>query len=243
MLIELAGIPAEVICRHPENEEFLRDYATDREPLFSVAPSDADLKRMQEDYDRRNAVQGLPKGRRRREQLENSAVHSLLAEKLTEYGVLLMHGSALCMDGQAYVFTAKSGTGKSTHARLWREAFGRRVWMINDDKPLLRIGEDGVTVFGSPWSGKHRLGRNAGAGLKAIVCLRRGAENRIEPVSGAEAFPTVLSQCFRSSDPACEARILRLEKRLLERAEFYRLECNMRPEAALVAWEGMNGRR
>ena len=236
MLIELAGIPAEVVCRYPENEDFLRDYATDRAPLFTVAPTEEDLMRMQEDYDRKSETEGRPKGRRGPAFLENSAVHSLLAEKLTEYGVLLMHGSALCMDGQAYVFTARSGTGKSTHARLWRETFGERVWMINDDKPLLRIGEDGVAVYGSPWDGKHHLSRNAGAELKAVVCLRRGRENRIEAIGGAEAFPVVLSQCYRSPDPVCEARILELERRLLDRAEFYRLDCNTRPEAALVAW-------
>ena len=79
----------------------------------------------------------------------------LLAEKPTAYNVLLMHGSALCMDGQPIVFTAPSGTGKSTHTRLWREMFGSRVWMIYDDKPMLKITGEGVWAYG------HTLERKA----------------------------------------------------------------------------------
>ena len=83
------------------------------------------------------------------------------------------------MDGAAYLFTAPSGTGKSTHTRLWREVFGDRVWMINDDKPMLRISENLVTAYGTPWNGKHHISRNASAPLKAIVQLNRGKENII----------------------------------------------------------------
>lgn len=95
----------------------------------------------------------------------------MLAAALLYYNILLMHGSALCMDGEAYIFAAPSGTGKSTHARLWREVFGDRVWMINDDKPLVRVEEERAFVFGSPWCGKHKLGCNGSARLKAVVEL------------------------------------------------------------------------
>ena len=119
-------------------------------------------------------------------------LHALLAEKLVAYGALLMHGSALCMDGNAYIFTAKSGTGKSTHARLWREAFGDRVWMINDDKPMIRVDE--MRVYGTPWDGKHHLSRNASAPLKAIVKLERAEENRVAPLAKADAFQAAPSR-------------------------------------------------
>ena len=67
------------------------------------------------------------------------------------------------------MFTAPSGTGKSTHARLWREAFGERVVMINDDKPLLLVRPEGVTVYGTPFRGKHGLGGDRSAPLRAIA--------------------------------------------------------------------------
>ncbi len=240
MWIEIAGVPAEVICRYAENEAFFREYVTDRPPLFSIAPTRGDLERMQADFDRMDEAEGRRKRPRPDVQLENNAIHALLSEKMAEHSVLLMHGSALCMDGEAYIFTAPSGTGKSTHARLWREVFGERVWMINDDKPMLRIGEDGTTVFGTPWNGKHRLGRNAGAPLKAIVRLGRDEKNHIEPLDKADAFLLLLRQAYSSSDPAVTARILAMEKRLLDTAAFYTLGCNREPDAARVAWEGMN---
>lgn len=239
MLIEIAGVPAEVICRYPENERFLQDYASDSPPWFTVAPHSDDLIRMQRDFDRMDEADGVPKHKRPDGFLENNAIHALLAERLVEHDVLLMHGSALCMDGEAYIFTAESGTGKSTHARLWREVFGKRVWMINDDKPMLRIEESGVTVYGTPWDGKHHLSRNASAPLKAIVKLERDETNHIAPLAKADAFPVLMKQCYSSKHPATMARIMELEKRLLDVAELYRLGCGMTPDAAHVAWEAM----
>lgn len=240
MLIEIAGVPAEVICRYPENEKFLRDYESDRPPMFTVAPDADDWSRMQAEFDRMDEAEGIPKHRRTDAFLENNAIHALLAEKLVEHNVLLMHGSALCMDGEAYIFTAKSGTGKSTHARLWREVFGDHVWMINDDKPLLRIEVSGVTVWGTPWDGKHHLSRNTSAPLKAIVELNRGTENRIEPLACADAFQVLVKHCFVSDQQVMRRSVFALETELLGQVKFFRLFCNMRPEAALTAWRGMH---
>ncbi len=240
MIVELAGVTAQVLCRFPENEVFLRDYSSDGNPAFTIAPDDADLAQMQADFDRTDEAEGIPKHKRTDGFLENNAIHSMLAERLVWENVLLMHGSALCMDGEAYIFTAKSGTGKSTHARLWREVFGDRVWMINDDKPMLRIGETGIRVYGTPWDGKHHLSRNASAKLKAIVNLTRDESNHIAHMSRADAFPVLMKQCFGSKHPATMARVIELEKQLLDAVDFYTLGCNMEPEAALTAWEGIH---
>lgn len=238
--VELAEVPIGVRCRHANTVTFLREYQTEREPAFTVEPDPADLEQAQAEADRQDEAEGREPHRRPEPQLESLALHRLLAERLPEYDVLLMHGSALCMDGAGYIFTAPSGTGKSTHAALWRQVFGQRVRMLNDDKPLLRIREDGVTVFGSPWAGKHRLSCNASAPLRAIARLERAAENRIEPMSRTEAFPVLLAQAYSSRDPAVMARILRLERRILESVRFYTLRCNMEPEAARIALAGMS---
>lgn len=240
--MELAGVPCRIRCRYSYNRDHLRDYVTDRAPLFVVEPSEEDLRKMQADFDRMNEAQGVACRSYSDSFLENNAIHALLAEELVKHDVVLMHGSALCMDGEAYIFTAASGTGKSTHSRLWREKFGERVWMINDDKPLLKIEKNLVTVWGSPWDGKHRLSRNASAPLKALVWLTRDETNHIEPMSRADAFPVILRQIYHSDDPAVMTHIMELEKTLLEEAELYRLGCNMSPEAAVTAFEGMNHR-
>ena len=241
-VVELAETPVRIRCRFEENRRFLRDYLSDKEPLFTVEPTADDLARMQTDVDQMDRTNGRRPRPRPEYFLENNAIHALLAEGLVKYDALLTHGSTLCMDGQAYVFTAPSGTGKSSHSSLWRKAFGDRVWMVNDDKPLLRIKEDGVAAFGTPWDGKSRLSRNASAPLKAVVWLTRDVVNHIEPMSRAAAFPILMSQCFASKIPATMKRIVELEKTLLNAAEFYKLGCNLDPEAAIVAYEGMNAR-
>lgn len=144
------------------------------------------------------------------------------------------------MDGIAYLFTAKSGTGKSTHTRLWREVFGPRAVMINDDKPLLKIGERGVTVYGTPWDGKHRLSGNISAPLKAVCILERGVRNRIFPISAREAWPMLLQQSNRPQKPDKLKKTIQMADALAHRVLLYRLYCNMSPDAVKTAWAGMN---
>jgi len=175
------------------------------------------------------------------EYLESLAVYRKIAEVLPERKTLLFHGSALAVDGQGYLFTAKSGTGKSTHAALWRQCFGDRVVMINDDKPLLQVTDEGVYVCGTPWNGKHRLGCNRRVPLKAVCILERAEENRICRISHKEAWPILLQQSYRSERPEGFAQTLKLLDSIRETTAFYRLGCNMEPEAARLAYETLSG--
>lgn len=173
--------------------------------------------------------------------LEELAVHRMLAETLIEYDTVLFHGSCIAVDGTAYLFAAPSGTGKSTHARLWRELLGERAVMVNDDKPMLHIGET-VTAFGSPWNGKERLGENISAPLKAICFLSRAEENRIERASAPEIYPQMMFQIYRPKNPELMQKTLALTDRLLERVSLYRLACNMDPAVAELSFGVMSGK-
>ena len=231
----------EVEYRHEVNRTFMKDYLSSRAPQISIVPSEKDFSDAAELLRAKSVQDGEPDARYSGDFVENCAIHGLIVQQLVSCGVLLMHGSALCMDGRAYIFSAPSGTGKSTHARLWREVFGERVWMINDDKPLLRFRENGVDVWGSPWDGKHRLSRNASASLQAVIFLRRGMENRIRPMTAVDAFPFLLSQPYSSDDMQTMEKIAGMQQILLRQIRFYRLECNMEPEAAMTAWKGVRG--
>lgn len=237
--VEIAGIPAEIRCTFPENKRFFEGYFTDKEPLITVEPTHDDWEQMQKEIDVVADMNGTPRQRRSDSSLENTAIHALMAEKLTAYNGLLMHGSALCMDGQAVVFLAHSGTGKSTHSRIWRETFGDRVWMINDDKPIFRVIDGKAFVYGTPWSGQYRLSRNASAPLKAMVLLARSEKNKIVPITKIEAFPMLMPYAYFSKKPDTMKQILEVESKLVDAAEFYVLGCNMSPEAAEVAYEGI----
>ena len=181
-IYQIAGKNIELISIHKAVHRLCRDYRAEGGPDFRVEIGQADL-----DYERSRATIDASDA-----YLEALAVYRKIAEKMPEYDTVLMHGSAAALDGEAYLFTAKSGVGKSTHARLWREVFGARVVMVNDDKPLVRITDSGVTVYGTPWNGKHRLGENISAPLRAVCILERAEENMIRPVTKAEAYPALL---------------------------------------------------
>ena len=240
--VEIAGVPLLLRCRHKVNQDFFQDYFTDRRPELEIEISDEDLERTllkAEEYEGKEQVyRHLHIG----PYLENNAIHEKIAKGLAAYDILLLHGSALSMDGQAYIFTAASGTGKSTHARLWREAFKDRVSMINDDKPLLKLQDDRVLVYGTPWDGKHKLSTNTSAPVRAIAHLVRSQENSVRALTSAEGFQILLRHSLWPDRPEERIKVLALQKKLIERLRFYELRCNMQPEAAMISWSGMQGR-
>ena len=171
--------------------------------------------------------------------LETLAVYRKIAEWMPMQDTLLLHGSVIAVDGKAYLFTASSGTGKSTHTRLWREFFGNRAVMINDDKPLLWITKDSVIAYGTPWDGKHRLSTNTHAPVVGICILRRGKENKIREITAREAYPMLLQQCYRPMDKQAMIRTMQVLDQLKERVSFYELYCNISQEAVEVAYNRM----
>ncbi|MBO5340900.1 MAG: hypothetical protein J6A62_07880 [Oscillospiraceae bacterium] len=164
--------------------------------------------------------------------------------QLLGFNGMLLHASAVVLDGKAYLFSAPSGTGKSTHTALWRRVFGEdRTKILNDDKPALRL-EDGVFyAYGTPWSGKTDQNINTRVPLAGICILSRGEENIICPYKGQRAIHDILEQTIRPRDQRLTEKLLELLDRLLRTVPVWKMECNMDPQAALVAWEAMSADR
>lgn len=171
--------------------------------------------------------------------LETLAVYRKIAVRLLDFDVFLMHGVALGLDGRAYLFTAPSGVGKTTHTRFWCEMYPD-AFIINGDKPLIKITDNGVLVCGTPWAGKEGLNRNVSLPLKAVCILFRGKENIIEPVDFGRIYPLVIGQTYRPSDEKNMQKTLKLIKKLGKNVHFYTLFCNLEPDAARIAKEGMD---
>ncbi len=153
---------------------------------------------------------------------------------------MIFHCSALAVDGKAYLFTAPSGTGKSTHARLWRELLGDKVTMINDDKPIIRLIDGKFYVYGTPWQGKHNLGVNDRAEISAVIEVKRGEQNTIEKIAKDKLILTVFNQTIRPSDPQKMMNLMDLTDKLLRSVETYRLYCNTDISAAKIAYEALS---
>ncbi|OZG64878.1 hypothetical protein BHAP_0815 [Bifidobacterium hapali] len=115
--------------------------------------------------------------------LETLVVLRAIAEKGPSLGRVLFHGATIEYDGRAYIFTAPSGTGKTTHIRMWRKVFGSKVDIINGDKPLLHIDESSgeVRAFGTPWAGKENWQRNVSAPLAGICVVTRAVDDGSYP--------------------------------------------------------------
>lgn len=241
--IKLAEIVIEIHALYAETKEFCREYLTGNDgelPAFPVTITPEDIQYEREKSAGEDLKEGHPVRHFSAPYLETLAVYRKIAERMPEYGVILFHGSAIALDGTGYLFAAKSGTGKSTHTSLWREQFGDRAVMVNDDKPLIKISEKGVFVCGTPWDGKHHLSSNISAPLKAVCLLGRGRQNKINEVRIQEAYPRLIQQVFRPSSPEQMQKVLMLLDVMLHQVRLFQMECNMESAAALTAYQGMN---
>jgi hypothetical protein len=242
MTIELAGITFRILSQYPDIERLCHAYKTmdPSEIELRISLGDITLERersARDDIRCGRQVKDWPDG-----YLETLAVYRKIAERIPAYNTFLFHGSCVAVDGIGYLFTAKSGTGKSTHSRLWRELLGDRAVMVNDDKPLIRVNPDGTaTVYGTPWDGKHHLSTNIAVPLKAICILERAKQNTIRQITAGEAYPMLLQQAYRPMDSMALSKTLTLIDRLTASVSLWRLGCNRDIEAARVAYEAMKG--
>lgn len=170
--------------------------------------------------------------------IEYMETGSVFYHNLIRHGGFLLHASAVVLDDKAYLFSAPSGTGKSTHTSLWLKEFpGAQI--LNDDKPAIRITEDGIFVYGTPWSGKTNLNLNRKVPLQGIAFLQRGEKNSITPLSSIKALEMILNQTVRPGKKESASGLLDLLDQVLKRIPIYQLTCNMEPEAAHTSYEAM----
>lgn len=111
------------------------------------------------------------------------------------HDTVLTHASCIRYNGKAYLFLGKSGTGKSTHSRMWLGAFDGAE-LMNDDHPVIRINADGEAVaYGSPWSGKTRCYKNLEAPVGGVVRISRAPYNRARRLSVIESYASLMTSC------------------------------------------------
>ena len=235
---KIAEKVVEITSIYEDVHTYCAAYRTAEAADYAVTICRADIDYERERAHREAIYEGLPVHIFSDAEYEKTAVYRKIADHMIAYDTLLLHGSVVAVDGEAYLFTAKSGTGKSTHTRLWREYFGDRAVMVNDDKPLIHVGET-ATVYGTPYNGKHRLGTNIAVPLKAICILTRSAQNHIESVTRGQVYALLVQQVYRSPGIAKMQKTLQLVDRLSEQVRLYRLGCNTDVSAAEVSYRGM----
>ena len=237
--LRIAGHTARVTSLFERTPQYFRAYLSDDAPSFSVTVTREDIAFEQQDLLEEALREGFKPRTFTDPFLERASIQRRFAEFLLDHDTLLLHGSAIALDGQGYLFTADSGTGKSTHTRLWREVFGDRAVMVNDDKPFIQLTRDGALLHGSPWSGKHGLDANITVPLKGICILERGSENCIRRISPEEAMPMLLHQSGSPLSPELLSQYHALINTLATKVPLWSMECTKDPQAALVAHNAM----
>ena len=236
-VMEIAGFAFRVEPLFETTRLYCRAFLTDREPEYLIQVLPEQLALEQQLLDQEADEEGLKRRKFADPFLERSWIQRRVAQALIERNVLLLHGSTVAVDGLAYLFTAPCGTGKSTHTRLWREVFGERAVMVNDDKPFLRFTKDGVYAYGSPWTGKHGLGSNIYCPLKGICVLQRGTENRIQPADSAEVREFLRKQSL-VPEQGCKP-VYSMVDELMQRVAVWKMECTKSHDAARITYEAM----
>lgn len=143
---------------------------------------------------------------------------------LLHYGRLILHASAVLYNGRAYLFTAPSGGGKSTQAKIWEQALHAKI--INGDKVILFDNGTDLIAYGSPIAGSSGIYRNICAPVAAIVQLEKGAKNTVTPLTMQECCLLLYGEAVKSDwDADFNKSLLQLSASYSQRAEYVRLSC------------------
>jgi len=222
--ITLAEICIGIDNKYPYIEKMCQKYITDSDDTqFCVSVTDEEILAESTDVD-------FPP-----EYLESLAIYRKIAEKMADYQGFLMHGVVLEARDCGVAFLAKSGVGKSTHARLWLEFLGDKAKIINGDKPIIRIKDGAPFAYGTPWAGKEGIETNKGVPLKKICFIKRDAENSCTKLEKNKVLTPLLNQ-IHFPDNKFLGRIIETVEALVEKAEFYEIRCNKELDAARVSY-------
>lgn len=161
------------------------------------------------------------------------------ARSLLRFDGTFLHASAVVLNGKAYLFSAYSGTGKSTHTEKWCRLFGAHY--LNDDKPVLRLVDGVWMAYGTPWSGKNDLSTPEGVPLGGIAFLKRGEANHIRPLMPIEGLPLLMAQSLLKLEKEQMQTQLTLVDNLLRSVPLWELVCRNDDEAAQIAYAAMTG--
>ena len=175
-----------------------------------------------------------------RDYIEEMALLWAVNNRLICHHGFFLHAAVVALDQKAVAFTAPSGTGKTTHTRLWLKCFGERAWMINGDKPFIRRVNGQWIVFPNPWNGKEGMGSRRSAPLHAICFLERSTTgNRIRRIEKRDAIARLFSQTVVPQDADGVGMYLSNISDLINEIPCYQLACDKTDEAVRTVWEGI----
>ncbi|MBQ3053810.1 MAG: hypothetical protein IJC89_02765 [Clostridia bacterium] len=223
--IKLADLKIKIENKYEYISDMCKDYLTDGgNENFSLSVTQEEILREQA------GQEGFPLG-----YLESLAIYRKIAEMLPAYGGFLMHGAVITYEDTGIAFLARSGVGKTTHIVNWKKLFGDKVKPVNGDKPLVRLIDNNVFVYGTPWAGKENVHRNTRAILKKICFIERDVNSSVTEISKKEAFERFLPQVYLDKNYTAFGVI----DECFKKCEFYLIKCNRDISSAQTAFDGI----
>lgn len=219
--------------QYPYLERFCRDYIVEDnkevDAVFLVSEEDI-LEEQRVDPQAIN-----------RPTVETTVAYRKTAGWLPLHSATVMHGTFIDVDGTGVLFTALSGTGKTTHMLLWQKLLGDRLTIVNGDKPIMRFLPEGLFGYGTPWNGKEKFGCNMRSPLKHICFIERSKTNYVESISKSDAVARLVQQVYMPKDSMAVAATFSLVDRILDSCQLWIIHCNMELQAAEVAYNAIMG--
>lgn len=232
MKLSLAGLDIDVKTRFDYTEDLVKGYLSDSDSVsFSVAVSDNDI----------SEEQRISEDKHSKGYLESIALYRKIAEELPRFDAVVFHGAIIAYKGKAYAFTARSGVGKTTHIRYWLQAFGKKVHVLNGDKPILRFIDGKVYACGTPWRGKEGYGVPEMLPLAAVGFIERAELPSAEPVTVNEALMKFASQIYIPRKPENAPRALSVLNKIVLNVPLFTVKANLDVSSAEVAFSAMTG--
>lgn len=202
-----------------------------RKPDIEVEVSDEEIETEYTEF----AADGVTRG-----MCESVCIYRAIARKLIPFSAFVMHGAVIELDGKAYVFTAKSGVGKTTHTKLWLEYFKGRASYINGDKPIIRYQNGRWYAYGTAWMGKEKFGSPKYAPIQSVCFIERGIENEIRKIDDKEVVERLFHQLFLPEEPESLMQFMELIDGMVCEIPFFVLKCNISLAAVKVAYETLS---
>lgn len=230
MIYEIAGLKVEM---EPKYERLRTQSATYQ---ASDVSAKAEIIVKPDPYDEAHVVMDSPS----EEEREYICCSAAFCRDIVSQGRFFLHASAVVHEGEAYLFAAPSGTGKSTHTALWREQF-QDSYILNDDKPVIWPGKEQVTAWGTPFAGKTNLQVNRGVPLRGICFLHKGRENRIEQVEEDKALALLLNNTWRPRKSEKMNHLLDMIEQVVTQVKIYEMYCTKEREAVELSYRVMKG--
>lgn len=171
--------------------------------------------------------------------VENIAIYRKLCNKFVEFDRFIFHGAVLEYENNGYIFTGRSGSGKTTHTSLWLENV-KGAKILNGDKPIVAIDGDKLVAYGTPWNGKEGRGYNGKAEIKCLCFIDQAKENKIVELNDEEKVSSVFKQILIPKNAFGVEKTLEFANKLVS-LPIYRLYCDISEDAVKTSFEKITG--